>query len=223
MTLAGAAASVWLAATAERAEADFVFSMAQVGPDVVLTGQGSMYVHELFDDMAPQQALIVPRINPGAPSATLSGGSLGAVDTYSMVIAETGAPFSITGPANFGTGGYTSGSAGIGGDSFGFGFADGGANRSFSVYVPTGYTGAGDQGLNGSTTFFNQTYASLGITPGSYAWALQSAIEPLTENISVSVAPAPIPLPPSALLLGAGVLALVAVGAGNRKRTMKIS
>lgn len=201
-----------LAATAERARADFVFSMAQVGSDVVLTGQGSMYVNELFNDMLPEPTLIRPQVNPGAPSVSLSVLTLDTVDAYTIILGEPDLPFTITGPNNFGTGGAGNGAEGGSSDSFGFGFAGSGSDRRFSIFVPQGYAGSTLPALlENSTTFFNQTYASLGIAPGSYSWTMTSALEPLTESISLTVAPAPIPLPPTALLLAGGLVALAAL------------
>ncbi len=87
------------------------------------------------------------------------------------------------------------------GDSLGMGFGG-------ELAIATGYM-SGDA-LSGSHTFAGQTFASLGITPGSYDYVLPS------DTITLNFAATPVPLPASLLLL-LGALGLGGVLGWRRK------
>jgi hypothetical protein len=91
--------------------------------------------------------IAIPNISPNTRS--LSVGQSASVDAYSA----------ISGPASFGSGGFT--------------FADGGSGDAVGVQgllllVPQGYVSG--TALLDSMTLNNANFASLGVTPGTYVW-----------------------------------------------------
>jgi len=83
---------------------------------------------------------------------------------------------SIGGPSSFGSGDGASPSSTTNNQ---FGIQPG----SGDIYVPTGYSSGGS--LSGSMTFNSATFASLGITPGSYTWTIPN--DSITLTVSTSV------------------------------------
>ena len=75
------------------------------------------------------------------------------------------------------------------------------------LVVPFGYA-SGDP-LSDTSTYLNQTFASLGVTPGTYVWRWGSA-EP-DQSFTLIIGPAAVPEPASLVLLGTS-LALAGFG-----------
>ena len=109
------------------------------------------------------------------------------------------------GPSNFGLAGDSLGSSGSG-DIFGLLFAD--PLPVSGLIVPDGYT-SGDP-LSGSTTYDNETFASLGVDIGSYTWTWGSGDS--ADSITLNI----VPEPGTAALLGLGVAGLGVVGRSRR-------
>lgn len=99
---------------------------------------------------------------------------------------------------SFGSGGSSAATAATG-DVFAFAAADG----LHQLLLPSGYVSGAP--LSGTITFSGATYASLGVTPGSYLLSLPS--DTLTVNFNVAQVPLPATLP--LLLGGLGVLAFM--------------
>ncbi|UWQ22746.1 VPLPA-CTERM sorting domain-containing protein [Jannaschia sp. W003] len=181
-----AAGLLGAALSAGAANAAVLWDFQETGGDVVgifagsldLSGAGSAGAGGLpFDLFSASDA------------AAIQSDSTGSFDTYEFDAA----------PANFGTDGLTLATSGTG-DAF----AVLGANSGNEVGVPTGY--ASGQALAGTLTFANQTFAALGVTPGSYVFSLPN------DTITVRFGPtAPVPLPATLplLLAGFGGLALL--------------
>ena len=128
-----------------------------------------------------------PNEASGAVAPLLGGFAIG--DTIARQIdAYTG----ITGPMSFGSGELKLVTLGQG-DRFGI------SGSSDSVMVPDGYISGGP--LSGNSTYFAQTFESLGITAGTYQWSWAS--DSLTLNVV-----APVPLPAAFWLL-ASTLAVI--------------
>ena len=127
----------------------FTITLEQVGSNVVATGTG---------------AINLTGLTPAGGAAIGGGGieaSTGQIITGSpgSAIAYTG----LNGPTSFGSGGLFNPSTSSG-DLFGrFPTQFGGP-----LFVPVQYT-SGDP-LTNSMTFNNATFASLGVTPGTYVW-----------------------------------------------------
>lgn len=158
----GVAAVIFLAIAAP-SRAAFVFSLTEVGSDVQITGSGSLNL----------SALTVGSAGPSSPAFTvpseafLSAGGGQAAGSFS----------GITGPASFGVGPF-SGFAGV---TAGQPVAIDGSRGT--IQVPFSYVS--DAALTNSATFQNQTFASLGLSPGSYVytWGSGGSADSLTINI----------------------------------------
>ena len=106
-----------------------------------------------------------------------------------------------TGPTSFGPGGFFSATTGSG---------DFVALRSIFnfLFVPTGYD-SGDA-LSDSLTFNNATFASLGVTPGTYVWSWGTGLP--NQNFTLVIGGVGVPDGGSTVsLLGCGLLGLAAL------------
>lgn len=159
------------------AQAGMVFSFQQVGADVVLTGSGN---YDLSGASLIGGGLQDGFVNPMGGLAV--GGPFSPVDVYALT-ANSGA---------FGTGGFLNGGPDVG-NVFGLDFVTVGG----FITVPQGYVSG--TALSGSTTFANQTFATLGLTAGSYQYAIPN------DTVTVTI-PGSVPEPAS--------LALIALAAG---------
>jgi hypothetical protein len=135
--------------SASRARAGYIVTLAQQGNGVVATGTGPIDLTGLTFfatvstpvEMQPNGAIIIT----GAPLTN------GFEDLYGGFI---------TGPTNFGSGTNTTADSGMG-DLVGI-------STSAFVFVPAGYVSGSP--LSDSATYNNATFASLGVTPGTYEW-----------------------------------------------------
>lgn len=140
-----------------------IFTISQVGGDVVITGSGS---YDLTG-----AALIGGGVQDGYINSSLGlavGGPFGPVDFYALT----------ENPGAFGTGHYLDGSPDVG-DRFGLDVI----NLGGFITVPQDYAGGL---LAGSTIFSGQTYASLGLTAGSvYTYRIAN------DSMTLRVVPEP--------------------------------
>ena len=179
-------------ALATASHAAIVITFQQVGANVLETGSGSANLAALgFTSNGSYLGTVQP-----------SGGSNQAIVGLSV-----GSPISnfngVTGPAGFGTGTTLVAASSGAGATFGI-------NSPFLV-VPQGYISG--TLLSGSSTFNGQTFASLGITPGTYLYTWGAG--PTADSLTVQAIAAPVPEPGSAL---AGMLALGACASGLFRR-----
>lgn len=183
MLLAGAAALGAAAGTAGRAEAAFTFTFEEQGADVVAIGSGSLDLASLsfVDDV------VLP--DSGVSAEKAIAGVAGDVSVYA----------GIAGPASFGAGGHFVASMG-GGDAVAVNGSDG------FLGVPLDYVSG--SALSSSVEFAGQTFASIGLTPGTYTWTWGSGIN--ADSFRVEIGPA-VPEPASALSFGVGLIGLAAM------------
>jgi hypothetical protein len=177
------------------AQAGYVVTLEEVGDDVVATGIGPIDLNGLFfigtDTFA--HAYIAPATGQifTGPITLFS-----SADFY----------FPITGPGSFGSGDIIFASSGSG-DLVGV--VSGGP----SLFVPVGYD-SGDP-LSSTSTWLNQTFLSLGVTPGTYVWSWGTGVN---QNFTLIIGPTAIPEPASAVLLGVALAGLLLAGTTRRIR-----
>jgi hypothetical protein len=136
-----------------------------------------------FGEVNAQRSLIIGPANPGGNTT----------DQYIN-------PVSFTGPSDFGPGtgtAFTIPDSGLG-SVFGLIFAE------QRLFVPAGYQ-SGDL-LQGTSTYENETFASLGMEVGTYTWSWGAG--DTADSFTLEVGN-PVPLPSAVLLLGGGLIGLL--------------
>ncbi len=130
------------------ARAEFIVNFAQVGNNVIATGSGTLDLAGL--SYLGTEGGLSDGVIPNSASIVL-GSTAGKSDIY------TG----FTGPSSFGSLGLTTPSASAG-DLVGLQYS------TNYIALPAGFESGGS--LSDSGTFANATFASLGLTPGTYAY-----------------------------------------------------
>ena len=158
------------------AQAGYIVTLQQVGPDVVATGSGAINLTGLTFSL---HGGFTPEILPGAAlqfgGGIITGSTSSSVDLY----------FQPRGPTSFGSGGATSASSGSG-DMVGI----------FPIHliferaliVPRGYVSG--TFLSNSAIYSGKTIATLGVTPGTYVWTWGTGAN---QNFTLQI---PVPPPP---------------------------
>jgi len=168
----------------------YTVTLEQIGANVVGTGSGALNFIDLnFDSFLHTNA----QINP-------SGGTI-LTGLQDQVFSEDIYTGSITGPTSFGSGGLTNASSGSG-------FLVGINGALDQVFIPGGITT--NQPLPGSATWNNATFASLGLTPGTYTWTWGTGLP--NQNYTLIIGGAGVPDGGSTVsLLGCALLGLAAL------------
>ena len=163
------------------ARAAYIVTFAQVGPDVVAAGSGSLNINSLafLGGGAGDGSSFSAGVSPSTADVTT-----GAAADFDLYLVGTG-------PSSFGLGGTTSAS-GASGDPVG-------VLGGVVIVVPTGY--ASNTALTDTATYAGQTIASLGLTPGAYVYSFGSGANADTFTVDVTS----VPEPASLSLLGAGL------------------
>jgi len=131
----------------------YTVTLEQMGADVVANGSGAINLTGLafFGPGSFFITTLVPslgRISTGPPPS-----GLGSVDVYRV----------FSGPANFGSGGQHNATESLSSGNFV------GIQASVDeLFVPHGYIS--NSALSSSATWTGATFASLGVTPGTYVW-----------------------------------------------------
>ena len=177
-------------AVTETSSAAVVITATESGGNVEVTATGTL---DLSGGTYNGPFLPGSGVNPEQPGITIA---LTFVDQYGFS--------SVTGPSNYGidTSGGTGWSAsGVTGDNFGFIFD----SVTNSMTVRTAFTGSQESAIgpiSSSMTFNTQTFAGLGITPGTYVWTLNN-------GDSITLQTAAIPEPATSGLLAGVLVSLV--------------
>ena len=165
----------------QSAQAGYIVTLQQVGPDVVATGSGPINLTGLTF-VSSAAALFNPEIFPGA--GVQADGDIVTGPTSSSVDLYSGAG----GPRSFGSGGVMLASSGSG-EMVGI--------LTLRVYpdlfvrfliVPRGYVSG--TFLSNSATYSGKTLATLGVTPGTYVWTWGTGAN---QNFTLDI---PVPPPP---------------------------
>jgi hypothetical protein len=176
--LAVSVVATWLCASI--GTASVIINFAQVGNNVTAIGSGTVNTASLnfFTNIGAQDAL-------DASSGEYLGGTAGgSTDVYE----------GISGPGNFGPGnGQGNSPTTSSGDYIGLtAFND-------RLFVPGGYVSGSP--LSNISTWQNATFASLGLTPGSYIYTWGSG--PSADSLTVNVV---VPEPSAAILCLCGMI-----------------
>ena len=179
-----------LAACALPARATVIVNANEIGGDVVFAGGGTF---NLTDLTSFGGSSINAGIDPSIPQAFFGAnpGTNLPIDLYGNIVS----------PGPFGPGGAAFPTLGSG-DRFGV--------NPFRLIVPAGYT-SGSM-LNASNTYTGATFASLGVTPGTYIWSWGSGVN--ADSFTLNIVGTSNGVPESgstalSMLLGLGALALL--------------
>ena len=171
----------------------YTVTLQQVGSNVVANGSGAINLTGLsFPIPTPMLAVV----NAGDGVIITGPHGSGLVDLYTGFM----------GPSSFGSGGPFAPDTGSG-DFVGI---SGGTILTF-LLVPQGYmSGAA---LSDSMTFNNATFASLGVTPGTYVWTWGTGLA--NQNFTLQIGSVGVPGVPdggsTVSLLGFGLVGLAAL------------
>jgi hypothetical protein len=187
-TTAIGAAALALAQFASPAHAAFIATMDQVGANVVIMGMGSFDTAGLTP-ASPEPPIATAAIAPSVGLFLLGGGG-------------TNNPFTGITPLNqaFGSGGVTDASSNSGAV---LGIAN--TTSIEGLYLPNGYVSGTN--VSNVTTFLGATFASLGVTPGTYVWTWGAGANADSFTLDI-VAPTAAPEPASLALLAMGLAGL---------------
>jgi hypothetical protein len=169
------------------AQAGYVVTLEQAGSNVVATGMGPIDLTGLtFAFTNP----LVPGI-AGGSGLILTGPEFVNSDDYSAINGPTS-----FGPPNSGE------SIGQGsGDVVGVCATE--CSNVSTLIVPDGYVS--DSPLSSTTTYSSQTFASLGVTPGTYKWTWGTGAN---QSFTLDIVAHAVPEPASLTLLALGLAGL---------------
>ncbi len=201
--LAASAAIVLLAPAAANA-APYVAKLTQQGNNVVATGSGAFDLVGLT--LLGQTTSIPPGLAPDTYAYVFTGpGSSASIDAYAF-----GGMFG--GPTSFGSGSYTPASSGSG-DVIEFLGAYTPAVGGPNIWLPSGYVSGTE--LSSSATWDNATFASLGVTPGTFVWTWGNGAD---QSFTLDIVRATVPEPAALGVFGFGML-MVGAFVSLRRRT----
>jgi hypothetical protein len=189
-----------LAGTTHPAHASAILTMTEVGNDVLLSGSGNLDVTDLTLVIGFGGATGLYAAGGVEPSTGMA--LLGNTPSTYLLTNLYG---DITGPSSFGSGTGVQPTSGTGDR---FGLVGGGTN---DIAVPVGYVSGSP--LSGTLFYANQTFATLGVTPGTYVWSWTNppGLLPLdavdhSDSLTLQIGPTTAtPEPASLTLLGLGL------------------
>ena len=164
----------------------YTVRLQQMGANVVANGSGPINLTGLafVGPFGP-----APGIR-GNPAYIMTGAGAGEVDGYR----------GFTGPASFGSGGFFAANTSSG-DFVGINIPGG-------LFVPNGYVSGA--ALSDSMTVNNATFASLGVTPGTYIWSWGTGLP--NQNFTLIIGGVGVPDGGTTIsLLGCALLGLAAL------------
>jgi hypothetical protein len=182
-SLATAAILALGSVAAPSAQAGYVVTLEEVGSDVVATGSGALDLIGLTaGSSGATVAAMIPRLS------FINTGPTGFMVSMSYK--------GISGPSSFGSGEGGQPSSGSG-DIVGL------DKTSNNLLVPRGYIS--DSALADTSIYDNQTFASLGVTPGVYEWTWGTGAD---QNFTLDIGASPVPEPSTWTMLLIGFAGL---------------
>ena len=172
------AGSFLLLATASAANAAMILRLEEVGGDVVITGSGSINLSGLTLKTSPNDYdnIFTPTQLYAGPEFISDGVTQWSGLTGPSIIFESGAALH----ADTGTGNLF----GVVSDDT----SDPGGTPLPLLVLPRSYVSGA--ALSGTTQFNSQTFATMGITPGTLIWTL-----PTGDSVTITTDAQPVPAP----------------------------
>ena len=167
--------------------AAYVFDITEVGGNVVVLGGGSI---NLAGFLLDSSNTLMAGLYPSSPAAAVGGDAFG--DIYKGAIT----PASAFGPGGFNVPDFSSGPL--------VGFV---ISQTDTLFVLNQYISNATLGAS-TSTYVGATFASLGLTQGSYVYVLNPGRNDDTITVNVGT----VPLPAGAPLFGFALLGLGAYG-----------
>ena len=168
----------------------YTVTLEQMGSNVVANGSGPI---NLTGPTSAGQVGVLPGLS-GALAIIQTGPDPSQVDRY----------IGFTGPTSFGSGGTFFANTGSGD----FVAIQGHPGAGPFLYVPQGYVSGA--AISDSMTFNSATFASLGVTPGTYLWSWGTGLP--NQNFTLIIGGAGVPDGGSTVsLLGFALLGLAAL------------
>src|SRR6266576_6894707 len=169
------------------AQAGYTVTLQQVGPDVVATGSGAINLTGLIHAGYLTYGW-GPGVLPGAADDGWGGVIAGRISTGPTIAGSVDSyHLGPSGPTSFGSGGGADASSGSG-DTVGTAAdcSKDGSDCDRFLIVPRGYVSG--TFLSDSATYSGKTFATLGVTPGTYVWTWGTGAN---QNFTLQIPPAP--------------------------------
>lgn len=179
------------------AQAGYIVTLQQLGPNVVATGSGTLDMTDLTL-LFSNDTSTVARMIPSFAQLIMGPTGGGSIDDY------TG----YTGPTNFGSGFITDASSGSGDTVF-----MAGDPGNLTLAVPAGYISG--SALSSTDTYSGQTFATLGVTPGTYTWTWGTGAD--ADSFTIRA------VPDSGSTLGLLLLSMAGLFGANRFRSLRLA
>lgn len=190
----GRVAALLLVLGAPAAHAGYVVTFTESGSDVVATGSGTIDTTDLTAlGNTANNSMVFPDSSYGSLEFTGYVAAGNQSDNVTLFVAASG-------PEVFGTGDETAASSGTG-DLVGIDAQ----NATSALYLPIGYVSGA--ALSSSSTWDNASFASLGLTPGTYVYTWGAGADADSYTVQIGQA---IPEPMAGLVFAVplGLLAL---------------
>ena len=178
------------------AQAGYLVTLTQQGSDVIASGSGAI---DLTGLSFVANATSFAGLNPSFADIS-TGPTIGSATSFFR---------GFIGPTSFGAGGTSFASSGSG-DLVDL------LEAGNQLYVPQGYVSGNP--LSDTSTYDNQTFASLGVTPGIYEWTWGTGSN---QNVTLDIeafGAAAVPEPSALATLAAGLFEMGFAGLRRRRQ-----